>query len=200
MASDYFPQIHDTHQTIESKISTQIGVTPSVFFSWFEKGTMLSELTQRHELTVDDRRIFEELLNGEVLNSNGHNQSDSLEALALPEEIDEDEDLLIEGAATTKSINAYERDPAARRRRIEHYGAVCSVPTCQFNFRHKYGSLGEGYIHIHHLTPLSEIRDAHDVDPIRDLRPVCPNCHAMIHKRNPPFTIEELSDIVRNAN
>ncbi len=36
--------------------------------------------------------------------------------------------------------------------------------------------MGEGFIHVHHLKPLSEVGYEYRVDPIRDLRPVCPNC------------------------
>ena len=38
-----------------------------------------------------------------------------------------------------------------------------------------------GFIHVHHLRPLSEIRGEYMVDPVADLCPVCPNCHAVIH-------------------
>lgn len=37
---------------------------------------------------------------------------------------------------------------------------------------------------------------ASQIDPISDLRPVCPNCHAMLHKKNPPYTIDELREII----
>jgi 5-methylcytosine-specific restriction protein A len=30
------------------------------------------------------------------------------------------------------------------------------------------------------------------VDPVKDLEPVCPNCHAMLHRKDPPYSIEEL--------
>ncbi|HEM0468253.1 TPA: HNH endonuclease [Escherichia coli] len=28
------------------------------------------------------------------------------------------------------------------------------------------------------------------------LLPVCPNCHAMLHRRKPPFTLEELKALM----
>ena len=61
-----------------------------------------------------------------------------------------------------------------------------------FNFGKVFGELGEGFIHIHHLRPLSEIGEEYKVNPVEDLRPVCPNCHAMIHRRSPPLSIEEV--------
>jgi predicted HNH restriction endonuclease len=63
---------------------------------------------------------------------------------------------------------------------------------CGFKVAQTYGEVGEGFIHVHHLKPLSEIGSKYKVDPIQDLRPVCPNCHAMIHRRDPPYGIEEL--------
>ncbi|HHO0788469.1 HNH endonuclease [Aeromonas allosaccharophila] len=60
------------------------------------------------------------------------------------------------------------------------------------DFGEKYGELGKGFIHVHHMMPLSEIGEEYVVDPIKDLIPVCPNCHAMLHRRNPPLTIDDL--------
>lgn len=97
----------------------------------------------------------------------------------------------IEGAAYETSITRYERDPVARAACLAAKGFRCTV--CGFNFAEKYGELGEGYIHVHHLTPLADIAESYIVDPIRDLVPVCPNCHAMLHKRTPPLLPEELN-------
>ena len=51
---------------------------------------------------------------------------------------------------------------------------------------------------VHHLTPLSEIEEEYEVDPINDLRPVCPNCHAIIHlKPRQPFTLKEVKTFIK---
>ncbi len=60
------------------------------------------------------------------------------------------------------------------------------------HFEEEYGNIGKCFIHVHHLTQLADIRQGYEVNPIKDLRPVCPNCHAMLHKKNPPYTIEQL--------
>ena len=49
---------------------------------------------------------------------------------------------------------------------------------------------------MHHLRPLSEIGEEYEVDPIEDMRPVCPNCHLMIHRRTPPLKIEEIKALL----
>jgi 5-methylcytosine-specific restriction protein A len=98
--------------------------------------------------------------------------------------------LYFEGASHTIAVNVYERDPRARQACIEHYGATCVV--CGFDFAARYGEIGRGFIHVHHLIPLSQIRNSYKVDPVSDLRPVCPNCHAMLHRRAEMLTIDEL--------
>ncbi len=103
---------------------------------------------------------------------------------------------LPEGALHKVTANAYERNPDARRLCIEHYGAICSV--CGFKFGAVYGEAFEEFIHVHHLRPLSEIGRQYVVDPIKDLRPVCPNCHAVLHRRaDPPYSIEEVRAFLR---
>lgn len=101
---------------------------------------------------------------------------------------------LTEGAKKQIYVNSYERNADVRRKCIEHYGYHCAV--CHFHFGLLYGSLGKNYIHVHHLTPISSVGKDYVVDPIKDLRPVCPNCHAMLHKENPPLTITQLRAIV----
>ena len=114
-----------------------------------------------------------------------------------PEEIT-NADTVYEGAKQSVVVNRYERDRRARERSIQRWGYDCSV--CNERLEEKYGDLGKGYIHIHHLKPLGEIRVGYELDPINDLRPVCPNCHAMLHRRTPALSIEELADIVRERN
>jgi 5-methylcytosine-specific restriction protein A len=91
-------------------------------------------------------------------------------------------------------VNSYERSRKAAECCVDHHGHACSV--CGFDFGRSYGEIGEGFIHVHHLKPLSEIGGEYSVDSIRDLRPICPNCHAIIHRRTPPYGIEELREIL----
>lgn len=102
-----------------------------------------------------------------------------------------------EGAIRRVAVNAFERDPTARRECIRYYGCRCSV--CGFRFLDGYGEIGRNFIHVHHVVSLSTIREQYCVDPVRDLRPVCPNCHAMIHSQDPPMTVEELQRIVETV-
>ena len=116
---------------------------------------------------------------------------------ALPEEISETGVCYYEGTRKQISVNAYERNQAARNRCLEHYGFRCAV--CEQCTSEIYGTVAEKLIHVHHLKPLSEIQEGYEVDAIADLRPVCPNCHAVIHRRKPPYTIEEVKDFLEKA-
>lgn len=111
-----------------------------------------------------------------------------------PEEIDPTTDIY-EGAARQVLVNAYERSPKARKKCIAHYGYGCSV--CGFNFEKKYGPIGRSFIHVHHLKPLAEIDGRYKVDPVKDLRPICPNCHSMVHSKKPMFSIDQLRQLLR---
>ena len=112
----------------------------------------------------------------------------------IPEELSDAQEY-IEGAKRQITVNAYERNDKARAACIEHYGGyTCQV--CEFDFEEVYGALGKDFIHVHHLQPLAAKTEEYKVDPAKDLIPVCPNCHAMLHKENPPITVEKLRNII----
>jgi 5-methylcytosine-specific restriction protein A len=140
---------------------------------------------------------FEEKLTNRILKKigNGWHASDGETSNLLPEEVSTPE-LYVEGTSNTITVNTYERNFDARARCIEFYGYKCNV--CNFDFKQTYGSVGEEYIHVHHIIPLSEIKKEYDVDPIKDLVPVCPNCHAIIHRTTPALTVEQLKNILEN--
>ncbi len=102
-----------------------------------------------------------------------------------------------EGGRKTVIVNNYERSSSARRACLQIYGVSCTV--CGMDFESRYGHLGKDFIHVHHVLPLSEIRRDYKVDPRKDLRPVCPNCHEMLHRRQPVFSIEELRALLRSV-
>lgn len=99
--------------------------------------------------------------------------------------------IFTEGTIRTRPTTYYERNSNARIECINHYGLKCLV--CGFSFEEKYGEIGKNFIHVHHLKQMSERKKKYNFNPIDDLRPLCPNCHHMVHKRLPPYTIEELS-------
>jgi 5-methylcytosine-specific restriction enzyme A len=153
---------------------------------------------KRGDLADDDGRAkrtkiggFTEELTERTLTRVGKNwyAGDSKVTGSLAEELSTPEKYS-EGARCTVTINAYERNPKARAACITHHGHVCAV--CGFDFGRVYGTFAEGFIHVHHITPIGEVGKEYEINPKTDLIPVCPNCHAMIHRTEPALTVEQL--------
>ncbi len=105
-----------------------------------------------------------------------------------------------EGLRTAVLVNKYERSSVARNRCIEHHGVTCQI--CKMSFFERYGDIGKGFIHVHHIVPIHTIKAEYKIDYKNDLIPVCPNCHAMLHRKKDDgseITIEELKDIIAKS-
>jgi len=111
----------------------------------------------------------------------------------LPEEIARPS-LYVEGATRRVSVNAYERSRKAVLECKAHKGTMCIL--CGFDFGAIYGDEFSGFIHVHHLQPLSEIEIEYEVNPLADLCPVCPNCHAVIHYGGRLRSLEEVKRLL----
>lgn len=96
-----------------------------------------------------------------------------------------------EGTPSRIATNRYERDRRNRAAAIAIHGSSCKA--CGFDFGKRYGAVASGYIDVHHVTPLSQLGPDYIIDPKLDLIPLCPNCHAVAHRRNPPYTIDEIA-------
>jgi len=96
----------------------------------------------------------------------------------------------VEGAVVEIASRRYERSRINRAACIEIQGAGCVV--CGFDFGVAYGPIGEEFIHVHHVVSVSTLGPATVIDPSRDLVPVCPNCHAMLHTSRPPLLPDAL--------
>jgi len=120
------------------------------------------------------------------------------DGFAFPEEIERaTAAALHEGAKYLVYVNAYERSRLARQRCIAHHGKRCSI--CDLSFADAYGPIAERIIHVHHLRKLSEIGRKYEIDPVVDLRPICPNCHAVVHLNKKPLTIEQVKTLIEKA-
>jgi 5-methylcytosine-specific restriction protein A len=108
----------------------------------------------------------------------------------------ETEKTFLEGKAYSVLQIRYERDSEAREVCLDKKGYSCRI--CDFNFQKIYGEVGKGYIHVHHIKMVKDMGEPTKTNPETDLEPVCPNCHAMLHKRNPPFSIVELKEIIKS--
>lgn len=121
----------------------------------------------------------------------------------LPVETEEEEgdDLppevvgLPEGAKTRVEVNRYERDRRNRAAALAIHGYACKA--CDLDMGTRYGPAAAGLIEVHHVTPVSEVGEGYIVDPKMDLLPLCPNCHSVTHRRSPPFTVDELREMLQ---
>ena len=99
-----------------------------------------------------------------------------------------------EGGVKRVTVNRYERNPINRELCLAANGYTCKI--CGFNFEAEYGELGHHFIHVHHIVPVSNMNGKYMINPVKDLIPVCPNCHAMLHRLDPPMLPEELRRIL----
>jgi 5-methylcytosine-specific restriction protein A len=113
----------------------------------------------------------------------------------LPDEADEAETFNEEGHRLVVSVTRFERNPRARKACIDHHGYACAG--CDLELETVYGPRGRHFIHVHHLDPIASATGPRKVDPVRDLRPLCPNCHAIVHRYRPILTLSQLRALVR---
>jgi len=112
---------------------------------------------------------------------------------SLPRELQSNHRIsFIEGTRKDALVTKYERNTKAREACLEYWGYSCRV--CEMSFEEKYGDIGRSFIHVHHLIEIATIGEEYNIDGVNDLRPVCPNCHAMIHRRRPAYSIEEVRE------
>lgn len=131
----------------------------------------------------------------------GFTKSSSFD-VGLPEEIDDkDVGTLIEGAKKQVTVNAYERNPYARVACINHYrkknNGRLKCEVCGFDFGKMYGEEFIEKIHIHHLVEISSVGSEYEINAIEDLIPICPNCHMIAHSKKPPYTSDEIREMIR---
>ena len=100
-----------------------------------------------------------------------------------------------EGGLTRVEVNKYERNPVNREICLAANGYKCKI--CGFDFEKTYGEIGHHFIHVHHIIPVSTFDTAYEINPVKDLIPVCPNCHAMLHQSDPPLEPDELISIIQ---
>lgn len=91
-------------------------------------------------------------------------------------------------------VNSYERNREARRICIGYHGCKCKI--CGFDYEKFYGKYAENFIQVHYIKPEIEIGEDYVFDPIRDMIPVCANCHSVIHRKKRMLTVEEIKAMV----
>ena len=184
------------------KYQTVIRERHKLNFYWISQKGGLWELLEKSGYSLNESVLLDVNTNAEQVKISIRDKKEkvepakrSLSSNYLPEEVEDETISCIEGAIKRVSVNAYERSPEARNKCVKKYGYQCTL--CGFDFERAYGKAGERFILVHHLIPLSEIRGEYTVNGEKDLRPVCANCHAIIHRFSPCLSIEELTDIIQ---
>lgn len=115
-------------------------------------------------------------------------------------QIEENQDIELtpEGGQSKMLVNKYERNPINRELCLSANGYTCKI--CGFDFEKFYGHIGEHFIHVHHIIPVSEMGHEYMIDPVNDMIPVCPNCHNMLHRCKPVLLPDELKDMIKSAH
>ena len=171
-----------------------IQFNPLLFHNWPTNWKMFSFSLKRSplEINTEDHAITENLSNLWI-----ERFFACVIALSPLEEPAKEEVIgLPEGAVIRVPVNRYERSGYNRTLCINFHGTRCKV--CEMDFSNVYGELGIGFIHVHHVVPVSRLGANYVINPIKDLVPVCPNCHAMLHKKDPPLSIEQLKEVIKS--
>jgi predicted HNH restriction endonuclease len=101
-----------------------------------------------------------------------------------------------EGGVKKRYTTTYERDPKAREQAVTIHGYTCMA--CSLNFEEMYGDWGKGFIHVHHIKPVSTVNGKSSINPRTDLIVLCANCHSMVHRRKDRvLSLEELKNIIK---
>lgn len=196
------------YRTKSDDIRDHYAIPHSVIRDLLVEDTMtISEVngSQRWNLTLKNGKIHVSHARGSVDVSKYHGARLIVEEGNAPDEYAESKRQLLpeevvensvynEGSVQRILVNRYERDCRARETCIEHFGTTCVV--CGFEFGATYGDVMKGLIHVHHLKPLSDVGPDYEVDPIADLRPLCPNCHAVVHHRKQPYSLDEVRGLL----
>ena len=104
---------------------------------------------------------------------------------------------LPEGAKIRVEANRYERDRRNRAAALAIHGYSCKA--CKLDMSERYGAAAAGLIEVHHVTPVSQLGEGYIIDPRTDLVPLCPNCHSVAHRQTPPYSVDNLREMLASV-
>lgn len=106
---------------------------------------------------------------------------------------------LPQAALRRVAVNRFEHDPEAVRLCVAFHGPACAA--CGLTLEQLYGPAGAAFVQVHQIVPASGLEPGYRLDPVSDLVPLCPNCHAMAHRGTPdPYTPAELRRMLAGAS
>jgi len=151
----------------------------------YSKTYSIAKLPSEEELLFDLNKMLEFYL---LLTSRGGIDADLIGDDYSPENFDK---LDLSEKRKYKYHRTLERKSGNTKKVKERRGYNCEA--CGMNFEKRYGEVGKNFIEAHHLIPMHTLPEGETVKfDIDDFRVLCSNCHRMVHKKNPPYTIEEI--------
>ncbi|MCQ2001353.1 HNH endonuclease [Arthrobacter zhaoxinii] len=105
---------------------------------------------------------------------------------------------LAAAALGLQQVNNYEHDAEARRLCLAFHGICCAA--CGLVPAQRYGPGTDALLQVHHLVPGTDLPVDYVLDPVSDLVPLCPTCHAVAHTRVPvPYSPAEVRGLLASA-
>lgn len=142
-----------------------------------------------------EKSVYDKILARVEYNSVLQNEARYEQILDQKEPSEVDLESAKEGQAHLRFVTTYERNPVYRKAALLIHGTTCKA--CGFEFGRFYGEYAKGFIHIHHINPVSQIVSPGIINPVTDLVPVCASCHSVIHRRkDKTLTISELISFI----
>ncbi|MBV7481251.1 HNH endonuclease [Pseudomonas sp. PDM31] len=146
----------------------------------------------RNAVRLIDKTVFDAICSHAVLKSE---KFDDLDQVDSAQEF-ETKVIGTEGKKIVYYGVRYERSPKLRSQAIAIHGLQCKA--CDFDFEKAYGAHAKGFIHVHHLKPISEFEEDQVVDPATDLITLCANCHSVVHRRPQQLlSVEQLKGLLK---
>jgi 5-methylcytosine-specific restriction protein A len=179
-------------QGVSMKLGNFLAVDPEHEGAGLERGSKLDKIVwNEFSHDIDRLRMFAVT----IAKSISPIREPSIENYSV--ELDDEEEFP-EGKILTRLHKYKERrsEAAKKKKRIvlEKKGKlVCEA--CGFDFEQCYGSLGFGFAECHHIVPIANLEPGHRTH-LEDLAIVCSNCHRMLHKSRPMFSVSQLRELI----
>jgi hypothetical protein len=175
--SDACPQSRYSHLALSQELATRYGCSVEDFLEYTSQGANAGRLF----VCILSPTVALQIVQRDA----GMTQDESGDRVIVKVGLKFVEGRLIETRMTRR-----ERDPKARVACLEAHGFDCFV--CGENLRALYAGLSTEVIHVHHEEPLSEATGQREFDAVSSMKPLCPNCHCVLHSRRPAYTLTEL--------
>ena len=110
-------------------------------------------------------------------------------------ETDSNEQDFLEGEK--RAIQTTVRNTKLRAAAKRKWGVRCYC--CGFDFETFYGPRASECAIVHHLKPFTTNNNKQRKTTVKDVRVVCANCHYVIHRTNPPMSVNKMRQLISRS-